>query len=251
MRIIGVIPARFESSRFPGKVLADLCGKPVLWYVYQQGIKVEELDEVIVATDDERIRDTVLNFRGKAVMTSGSHRSGTDRIAEVIEKIECDLVVNIQGDEPLIDPESISSAITPFFENEIIVMTTLKKKIVSRNEIENPNVVKVVTDNSGNALYFSRSPIPYRKEWFEKENIDGIVVPYKHIGIYVYSREFLLKLARLSQTPLEMSERLEQLRVLEHGYTIKVIETEYESIGIDTLEDLKRVEEIIRRDRLG
>jgi 3-deoxy-manno-octulosonate cytidylyltransferase (CMP-KDO synthetase) len=245
MKVKGIIPARYESSRFPGKVITELRGKPVLWHVYQQSMKVDFIDEVIVATDDERIRDVVLEFGGKAVMTSEDHKSGTDRIAEVAKNLDCDIVVNIQGDEPLIAPEAISSAIEPFLDDDKLQMTTLKRKITDIAELHDPNVVKVVTDQSGYALYFSRSPIPYRREWMEYRELNNDEVPYKHIGLYVYSREFLLEFTRFPQTPLEIAERLEQLRVLEMGYKIKVVETEFDTVGIDIPEDLKKAEELL------
>jgi 3-deoxy-manno-octulosonate cytidylyltransferase (CMP-KDO synthetase) len=252
MIVKGIIPARYGSTRFPGKAIAELCGKPVIYHVWQQSIKVKLLDAVIVATDDEKIRDVVLDFGGKAVMTSSDHISGTDRIAEVVKSLHCDVVVNIQGDEPLIEPESISCAIQPFLEDKNLKMATLKKRITDISELNNPNVVKVVTDESGNALYFSRSPIPYKKEWMNDGKIDkdSTFYPYKHIGLYVYSRDFLLELTKLTPTPLEISERLEQLRVLEHGYRIKVVETEFETIGIDTPEDLVRAKEYLLKNRI-
>jgi len=244
MRIVGIIPARYDSSRFPGKIIAKLAGKPVIYHVYQKSRKVNLIEDVFVATDDERIRSTVVNFGGKVIMTGNEHQSGTDRIAEAAIKIDCDIIVNIQGDEPLINPLAIARAIEPFLVDRNLVMTTLKKLITDPSELSNQNVVKVVTDLQGYALYFSRSPIPFKREWFEKGNISLKETPYKHIGLYVYTKDFLLELTQLPQTPLEKIEKLEQLRVLEHGHKIKVIETEYENVSIDTPEDLIKAENL-------
>lgn len=236
MKIIAIIPARYASSRFPGKALAAIKGKPMIQHVYQQAI-LAQLDRVIIATDDQRIYRYAREFGGEAVMTSVQHRSGTDRIAEVARNLSCDLVVNIQGDEPLIIPEIIEAAIQPFWQEQDLVMGTLKKRITEQREVNDHNVVKVVTDQDDFALYFSRSPIPFRR----KQATDY----YKHIGLYVYQRDFLLKYAGLPPTPLEKSESLEQLRALENGYRIRVVETEYNPIGVDTPADIDRVERIL------
>jgi 3-deoxy-manno-octulosonate cytidylyltransferase (CMP-KDO synthetase) len=235
-KVIIVIPARYGSTRFEGKPLAEINGKPMIYHVYQRAKKAKFVDDVIVATDDERIKNAVEKFNGKAVMTSKEHRSGTDRVAEVARSINADIIVNVQGDEPLISPEAIEQAVMPLIENNNIVMSTLMTKIAKSIEYEDPNTVKVVTDKEGFALYFSRSLVPYPRE---KERLKV----YKHIGIYVYRKNFLLELADMPQTSLERIEGLEQLRVLENGFKIKVIETDYNSISVDTPRDLEVIYE--------
>ena len=235
-RILGVIPARFASSRFPGKALATFAGKTIIQHVFEQASKAETLARLIIATDDERIRREAERFGAPVLMTRADHLSGTDRVAEVAAAEEADIVVNIQGDEPLIDPAAIDRAAFSLVTSSHAPMGTLKKRIEDLREFTNPNVVKVVTDSSGNALYFSRSPIPY--------DLGGEAVHYKHIGLYVYRREFLLGYSALPVGPLERAEKLEQLRALENGYPIRVVETSYESLGVDTPDDLKRVEQI-------
>ncbi|MFW5999798.1 MAG: 3-deoxy-manno-octulosonate cytidylyltransferase [Halanaerobiaceae bacterium] len=237
MEAAAVIPARYDSTRFPGKILANINGKPMIRHVYERVEIVEEIDTVIVATDDHRIFRCVEDFGGRVVMTSPEHTSGTDRIAEVARELSHSLIVNVQGDEPDIKPEMIASALRPFVQEEEIKMTTLIRKL-DQEEINDPNVVKVVTDKDGNALYFSRASIPYIRD-----NRSGRF--YKHIGLYVYRREFLLQYTSMEPTPLEMAESLEQLRVLENGYRIRAVETELDSIGVDTPEDLERVQQIM------
>ncbi len=232
-RILGVIPARFASSRFPGKALATLTGKPMLQHVFERASQARYLSKLIVATDDERIRDAARSFGAPVRMTRADHLSGTDRVAEVASAENAELIVNIQGDEPLIDPAAIDAAALALHEDPELPMGTLKKRIEDPAEIPNPNVVKVVTDHAGNALYFSRCPIPYVR--------DGSIIHYKHIGLYVYRRDFLLRYSELPIGPLEQVERLEQLRALENGHHIRVVETEYDSLGVDTPEDLQRV----------
>lgn len=237
MEAAAVIPARYDSTRFPGKILANIKGKSMIRHVYERVEIVEEIDTVIVATDDHRIFRCVEDFGGRVVMTSPEHTSGTDRIAEVARELSHSLIVNVQGDEPDIKPEMIASALRPFVQEEEIKMTTLIRKL-DQEEINDPNVVKVVTDKDGNALYFSRASIPY-----VRDNRSGRF--YKHIGLYVYRREFLLQYTSMEPTPLEMAESLEQLRVLENGYRIRAVETELDSIGVDTPEDLERVQQIM------
>ncbi|PWU00139.1 MAG: 3-deoxy-manno-octulosonate cytidylyltransferase [Terriglobia bacterium] len=233
-KILGVIPARFSSSRFPGKVLASIAGKSMLQHVYERAAMARYLTSTIIATDDERVYATARSFGALVRMTRSDHTSGTDRVAEVASAESAGIVVNIQGDEPLIDPAAIDAAILPMVHDPDIPVCTLKKKIEDPREIADPNVVKVVTDFSGAAIYFSRSPIPFAR--------DGRPATwYKHIGLYVYRREFLLQYPALRVGPLEEAERLEQLRVLENGHRIQVVETEYESWGVDTPEDLARV----------
>ncbi|NLM97405.1 MAG: 3-deoxy-manno-octulosonate cytidylyltransferase [Halanaerobiaceae bacterium] len=237
MEIAVIIPARYASSRFPGKPLALICGKPMIEHVYQRIAGMEEIGQIIVATDDERIYRTVIDFGGRAEMTPSDINSGTDRIALVARDLSADIIVNVQGDEPLLKQEMVREALEPFFNDPGVFMSTLKKRIADEEELGNPNVVKVVTDKKGDALYFSRYPVPFPRN-------EGAVY-YKHIGLYVYKREFLLEYSRWEQTPLEKSESLEQLRVLENGYKIRVVETEYNSVGVDTPEDLKEVEKLL------
>jgi 3-deoxy-manno-octulosonate cytidylyltransferase (CMP-KDO synthetase) len=235
-RILGIIPARFASSRFPGKALATLAGKPMVQHVYERATYSRYIRRVLVATDDHRIASAVRSFGGEVRMTGSEHPSGTDRLAEVASAEQAELYVNIQGDEPLIDPEAIDAAILAVYGDESVAMGTLMKRIADPADVTNPNVVKVVTALTGDALYFTRSPIPY----FRESGGDPGAY-FKHIGLYVYRREFLVHYPDLSVGPLERAERLEQLRALENGYRIRVVETEYESLGVDTPEDLDRV----------
>jgi 3-deoxy-manno-octulosonate cytidylyltransferase (CMP-KDO synthetase) len=234
-KILGVIPARFASSRFPGKVLAQISSKSMLQHVYERASLARYLTATIIATDDERVHEAARSFGARVVMTRADHVSGTDRVAEAASGEDAELVVNIQGDEPLIDPAAIDAAILPLAHDPEIVMGTLKKAIEDPREITDANVVKVVTDRNGDAIYFSRCPIPYERD----QARPGI--HFKHIGLYVYRRDFLLGFSALPVGPLEQAERLEQLRALENGYRIRVVETECESLGVDTPEDLERV----------
>lgn len=243
MKFLGVIPSRYASTRLEGKPLKDICGHTMIEWVYKR-TKLSNLDEVVVATDDERIYKEVERFGGKAILTSKEHENGTSRIAEVCTKYEdYDVIVNVQGDEPLIEPEMINSIINSFKEDDTISMSTLKYKIDTMEEIENPNYVKVITDKKGYALYFSRSVIPYPR----KLDIQNY---YKHVGIYGYKRDFVVEYAKMEPTPLEVSESLEQLRALENGYRIKVMETPYKIIGVDTQEELEKVREYIKENGL-
>jgi 3-deoxy-manno-octulosonate cytidylyltransferase (CMP-KDO synthetase) len=238
-KILGVIPARFASSRFPGKALAQIASKTMLQHVWERVSQARYLTSTVIATDDERIMEVARSFGARVRMTRADHLSGTDRVAEVASAEEAQLVVNIQGDEPLIDPTAIDAAILPLAHDPEIVMGTLKKKIEDRREIGDPNVVKVVTDRDGDAIYFSRLPVPFCRGG------EGPAPDYyKHIGLYVYQRDFLLGYSGLPVGPLERAERLEQLRALENGFRIRVVETEYESVGVDTQEDLERVTQL-------
>jgi 3-deoxy-manno-octulosonate cytidylyltransferase (CMP-KDO synthetase) len=232
---IVIIPARYASSRLPGKVLADIEGRPMIEHVYRRAAESRAVARVVVATDDERVRHAVRAFGGEAILTRSTHVSGTDRLAEVAEDLACDLVVNVQGDEPLLAPQMIDEAVAPFAKDASLLMSTLRRRIDNPADFSNPSVVKVVVDRDGNALYFSRAMVP-----FPREGPDAAPL-YKHIGLYVYRREFLLAFARLEPTPLEQCEKLEQLRALEHGFRIKTVETQYDSIAVDTPEDLDRV----------
>jgi 3-deoxy-manno-octulosonate cytidylyltransferase (CMP-KDO synthetase) len=243
--IVAVIPSRYGSTRFPGKSLAFIRNKPMVQWVYERAKRSSLLDRVIVATDDRRILKTVRDFGGEAVMTSPEHATGTDRIAEVARYLDCDIVVNVQGDEPLIDPDMIDAAVKPLAEDPAISMGTLAKLITDPEEVRNPNVVKVVMDRMGYALYFSRAPIPWdRDQWASKTALIDLGADgpwYKHVGLYVYRRDFLLSYAAMPQTPLEMTEKLEQLRALERGHRIRVVITVHESFGVDIPDDLSKI----------
>ncbi|MBI5888646.1 MAG: 3-deoxy-manno-octulosonate cytidylyltransferase [Deltaproteobacteria bacterium] len=245
MRAVVVIPARFSSTRLNGKPLADIGGKPMIQRVHERALSASLAGEVIVATDDERILRAVEAFGGRAVMTSDRHASGTDRIAEAVEKlkIKAGIIVNVQGDEPLIEAAAIDDAIRPMLERPELKVCTLKTRITDEHDYLDPNAVKVVTDEDGNALYFSRSPIPNYNTSF-KEAAPRL---FKHIGLYVYRRDFLLEFSGMRRGPLEKSERLEQLRILENGHRIRVVETPYNPVSVDTPEDLERVREIVRK----
>lgn len=246
MRTTVIIPARYASTRFPGKPLADLCGKPMIQWVYERASLCAFIDEVIVATDDDRIAEAVRAFGGRFAMTRPDHPTGTDRLAEVAKNLTTDLIVNVQGDEPLIEPAMIEAAVLPLRDDSGIFMGTLKTPLGSLEEYLNPNVVKVVTDREGFALYFSRAPIPYPRDHVDQLNTRWADLPVaKHVGLYVYRREFLLTYAAMTETPLEQQEKLEQLRVLEHGYKIRVAETALTAQGVDTPEDLARIRRLL------
>ncbi|MBF0414873.1 MAG: 3-deoxy-manno-octulosonate cytidylyltransferase [Magnetococcales bacterium] len=234
-RIVAIIPVRFASQRLPGKPLLPIAGKPMIQHVYERAL-LARLDDVVVATDDPRIYDTVQNFGGRVVMTDQNHPSGTDRVAEAAAGLTADVVVNIQGDEPLLDANAVNAAIAPFLDDSTLVMSTLAHEITHDEDIRDPNAVKVVCDTRGFALYFSRSPIPY----FRHKN-QGFAKVYRHIGLYAFRKDFLTTFAALPPTDLEKCEGLEQLRALEHGYRIRVIPTDHAAIGVDTMEDYKKV----------
>jgi len=232
---IAIIPARYQSSRLPGKALADICGRPMIEHVYRRAAAARSIASVIVATDDERIHRVVRAFGGESRMTSSSHQSGTDRIAEVAAGLTCTVVVNVQGDEPLIEPAMIDEAVAPFLVDSSLMMSTLRRRIDDDADRQNPNVTKVVVDRDDFALYFSRAPVP-----FARANCPPAPA-WRHVGLYVYRRDCLLRLAGLPPTDMERSEALEQLRALEHGIRIKAVETSFDSIGVDTPQDLERV----------
>lgn len=243
MKIFAFIPARYHSTRFPGKPLALIAGKPMIQHVYERALSCGELSEVFVATDDERISACVEGFGGKAIMTAKEHRSGTDRITEAAMKNgleEGDIVVNIQGDQPLFRPSVVTLLVEPLIEDSSIPMSTLRCKIADRDDVNNPNHVKVVTDAQGFALYFSRYPVPFFRDPESRQ------VHYKHLGFYGFRMGFLVKFTSLPAGVLESAESLEQLRALEYGFKIKVSETTSDSIEVDVPEDVRRVEEILR-----
>ncbi len=239
LSVVALIPARYDSSRLPGKVLAEISGKTMIEHVYQRVSQASSVGVVMVATDDQRILDTVERFGGRGRLTSKGHESGTDRIAEIAEELTADLIVNVQADEPLIAPLAIDDAIEAFKRDPSLQMSTLRRRIYNQADLQNPNIVKVVCDADGHALYFSRAPIPYTR--------DGCPPPplWRHIGLYVYRRECLLRLTRLPQTAMERAEALEQLRAVENGVRIRAVETTFDSVGVDTPEDLDRVRRII------
>jgi 3-deoxy-manno-octulosonate cytidylyltransferase (CMP-KDO synthetase) len=250
MRTIAVVPARFRSERLPGKVLADIAGRPMVEHVVRRAAAARLVEEVLVATDDRRVLEAVSAFGGKAVLTSPDHPSGTDRVAEAVAGLEVDLVVNVQGDEPLLDPRAIDEAVETCIAGEERFLATLKRRIRSPAEVWDPNVVKVVTDCRGFALYFSRWPIPFAASASVEALNRGSLQPaleiaanqllFRHVGLYVYPKKVLMELVARPPTPLERAERLEQLRALEYGFPILVGETEYESLSVDTAADLER-----------
>jgi 3-deoxy-manno-octulosonate cytidylyltransferase (CMP-KDO synthetase) len=244
-RVVGIIPARFASTRFPGKPLARIAGKPLIQHVVEQCEKAKSLSEIIVATDDTRIWEVAQNFC-RVEMTRPEHPSGSDRIAEVVERISCDAIVNIQGDEPLIEPSVIDAVANALAQNE---MSTAATRIKNLAELENPNVVKVVVNAAGRALYFSRRTIPYLRDAANRQSNEQLAAfPFlKHLGIYGYQRETLLRLVKFPVSPLENAEKLEQLRALENGIQIAVVKVDYDSIGVDAPEDVARVVELLNR----
>lgn len=238
MKAIGIIPARYESTRFPGKVLADLLGRPLIQYVYEEALKATSLEDLLIATDDERVLKAVEGFGGRAVMTAKEHQSGADRLTEIANPIDTEIVVNIQADEPLIRSSMIDDLVNCLSGDPNISAASLIHKIENAEELEDPNVVKVVKDRDGFALYFSRALIPHPRSSL---NVAGELVFYKHLGLYAYTKDFLFTFTNLTVGELEKIEQLEQLRALEHGYRIKLIETEFSTIGVDTPEDLEKV----------
>lgn len=247
MHIVGVIPARYASSRLPAKPLVDLLGKPMVQRVYEQAKQSRLLHDVIVATDNERIATVVRAFGGNAIMTSPQIRSGSDRLAAIAEELRGDLFVNIQGDEPLINPQMIDQAVQVVLDDARAQIGTLAKKIESTEELLNPNVVKVVFDSGMFALLFSRSVIPHVREQSDPQRWLEYHTFFKHVGLYVFQREALLRFAQLPESSLEKAEKLEQLRALEAGITIKVALTEFDSVPVDTEEDARRVRAILAK----
>jgi 3-deoxy-manno-octulosonate cytidylyltransferase (CMP-KDO synthetase) len=250
MAVVAIIPARYGSTRLPGKPLALIGGKPLIQHVYESTAKARILERVLVATDDRRIEAAVKKFGGEAVMTAKHHACGTDRLAEVARKLKADLVVNVQGDLPFIHAKTITQAVQPLRRDRKIQMGTVCNPIYDEQQWRNPNIVKVLMDRAGLALYFTRSPVPYVRDASieleaaaqqAKQRLWG----YRHLGLYVYRREFLLKFARLRPTPLEQIESLEQLRAMAYGYRIHVAQVDEQSVEVDTAEDLKRATDYV------
>ncbi|HPB69196.1 MAG TPA: 3-deoxy-manno-octulosonate cytidylyltransferase, partial [Candidatus Omnitrophota bacterium] len=239
--------ARYGSTRFPGKVLALIQGRPMIEHVYRQAKKSRSCDEILIACDDPRVMDAAAGFGASAVMTSPDHPSGTDRIAQAVENVPADIIINIQGDEPLIAPDMIDALAGAIRTDASCVMATVARKITDPAEVADPNVVKVVLDGQGNALYFSRSVIPFNRDKISFEEMQY----WKHFGLYAYRKDFLMKLKTLPPSALEQSERLEQLRVLQAGYKIKVVLTDQNTISVDTAEDLLRVEAVLAGEKAG
>ena len=251
MSVVAIIPARYGSTRLPGKPLAEIGGKPMIQHVYESAMKSRDLDRVLVATDDRRIEKVVQNFGGEVVLTSKRHKSGTDRLAEVARKIKARWLVNVQGDLPFVHAETIARTVEPVRHDRTIPMGTACTPIYDEHEWRSPNVVKVVTDRAGFALYFSRAPIPFARRPVidpsgKKKSDHGPLLGYRHIGLYVYRRDFLLKFAGLRPTVLEQIESLEQLRALENGYPVYVARVDEHSVEVDTPADLKKAERYLR-----
>jgi 3-deoxy-manno-octulosonate cytidylyltransferase (CMP-KDO synthetase) len=240
LRIVALIPARYASTRLPGKVLADLDGRTMIEHVYRRAKASPIVADVIVATDDLRVATRVKEFGGKVRLTKPTHETGTDRLAEIAASLDCDVVVNVQGDEPLVDPNAIGELVAPFGVDGGVQMTTLFRRIHDPADVSNPNIVKVVVDRGGYAMYFSRAPIPHIRD-----PRGGWPPLYRHIGLYAYRRSTLLVLANLEPTPLERAESLEQLRALEHGIRIKAVETRYESFEVNTPAELDQVRRLL------
>jgi 3-deoxy-manno-octulosonate cytidylyltransferase (CMP-KDO synthetase) len=237
--IVGVIPARYASTRLPFKLVRKICNKPIIQWTWESASKAKFLDKLIVACDDKRIEEIVKGFGGTALLTSTQHSSGTDRVAEAVRDIDVDIVINIQADEPLIHAAVIDSLAQEMMNNKKLVMATVRKRIDDENEINNPSVTKVICDKDNFAVYFSRFSLPYYRDKYAHK------LYYKHMGIYAYTKDFLYTFKNLPASYLEEAEKLEQLRAIESGYKIKVIESQFESWGVDTEEDLAKVEKIL------
>ena len=239
MKVVAVIPARYQSTRFEGKPLAEIHGKPMIYYVYQGAARARGVQDVFVATDDERIRRAVAAFGGKVVMTSPEHKTGTDRIAEAVANLDVEIVINVQGDEPLVHPQMLEQAMRPLLEEPKLLVTTLMSPIEDPADFIDTTVVKTVVDRSGDILFFSRSPIPYPKT-------RQAYTAYKQVGLYAFRKQFLLEFAAMSPTPLELIEGVELLRAVEEGIKVRGVETRHQTISVDTLSDLFEVRKVLR-----
>jgi 3-deoxy-manno-octulosonate cytidylyltransferase (CMP-KDO synthetase) len=240
--IIAVIPARYASARLPGKPLAAIAGRPMIQHVVERVRQAQTLTRVIVATDDERIKTAVESFGAEALLTRSDHRTGTDRVAEVAVHVPAEVYVNVQGDEPLIDPATIDAVVSEMLEDDSIQIATPCSAITRQNDIMDPHITKVVRDFDGNGLYFSHAPIP----WVRDGRAAAVVTHWKHIGLYAFRRDALLEFPTLPPGELERAEQLEQLRWLENGFRIRVVETQYDAVSVDVPEDIPRVEELLR-----
>lgn len=243
--VLCVVPARFASTRFPGKIIVPLAGKPLVMHAYERARRAKLVDETLIAADDPAIAEAVAPYGARLVMTRPDHPSGTDRIAEVAEGHPAEIIVNVQGDEALIDPATVDAAVQALLDHPEAVMSTARHRITDPELITDPNAVKVVCDAAGRALYFSRSPVPHIRDAADREAANTCY--WQHVGLYVYRRDFLLRYAKMPQTPLEKLEKLEQLRVLESGFDIVVVDTEYRGVGVDTPADLERVRAILEK----
>jgi 3-deoxy-manno-octulosonate cytidylyltransferase (CMP-KDO synthetase) len=254
MDVVAFIPARYGSTRLEGKPLVDIGGKPMVQWVYERALRATLVSEVTVATDDERVLGAVRAFGGKAVMTSPEHPSGTDRVAEAARGVKAGVVVNLQCDEPFIEPDALDAALRPMIDDPGIPLCTLKTRLTDPEELKDPNVVKVVTDRGGYALYFSRGLIPFYAGDAGKHGPRATAAPakpFKHIGVYAYRRDFLRKFSEIKPTPLELAEGLEQLRALENGFRVKLVETPYNPLSVDTPEDLARARRMFEEETRG
>ncbi len=240
MKIVGVIPARLAATRLPNKPLLLIAGRPMVQHVWESAMRTQRLNDVIVATPDREILEAVEDFGGRAMLTSDAHRSGTDRVAEIARNIQADIFVNIQGDEPLIEPETIDCAVEPLMTDETVRMTSLMCRCPA-DELDNPACVKVVCNKRGDALYFSRSRIPFARQAESTHESEAVM---QHIGLYAYRQDFLLMFAGMAPTPLESTEALEQLRILENGYSIRMVEIERAPLSVDTPDDLARAQRL-------
>lgn len=246
-RVLAVIPARLASTRLREKMILPIAGKPLVFHTYERARSAELVSHAVIATDSEKVLEALAPFDADVIMTSPDHVCGTDRVAEVAKDSDAEIIVNVQGDEPLIDPKCIDEAIRPLLDDPKLPMSTLRRKLEDSERVDDPNVVKVVCDTNGFALYFSRSPIPHVRDGADW----ATATHWEHIGLYVYRKEFLLEHAQKAATALETAEKLEQLRVLESGHRIRVVETQCESISVDTPEDLERVRDMINNDKKG
>ena len=250
LNIVAIIPARYASTRLPAKPLIDLCGKPMIQHVYERTKQSGLVNRVIVATDHEEIVQAVKKFNGEVIMTPSDLKSGSDRIAYAAKELDrADIIVNVQGDEPLIAPEMIDETIRPLINDTTIQVGTVIKRITLIDELTNPNIVKVVIDTNGFVLYFSRSPIPYYRDDVKIENWYLRHTYYKHFGLYVFRKDFLFRFTSWDESILEHTEKLEQLRIIENGYKIKVTITEHDSVPVDTIEDADRVRSILKQSK--
>ncbi|MCK5534713.1 3-deoxy-manno-octulosonate cytidylyltransferase [bacterium] len=248
MKVAGIIPVRYNSTRLPGKPLAGILGKPMVLWVYEQAKKAKKLEDVFVTTDDNRIKEVVEKAGIRVITSSPCCNSGTERLSEIVKTLEYDVFVNIQGDEPLISPEVIDLVVQPFTENSDVSISTAVTSISDKNEIKDPNIVKVVIDKFDFALYFSRATIPFVRD---EDKMAPRPQYYKHLGIYAYKKDFLINFDLMSPSNLEQIEQLEQLRFLDNGYKIKVMISDYNSISVDTPQDLEKVREIVRQQTKG